>query len=422
MSRKNRILIINQFFHPEYVTAAVLITQLAEDLAASGFSVEVLCGKPKEYLAGTAKVPAEEGYRGMRIRRIRYIQLSRESKIGRILNQFSFIIAVTLRWWNFLCCELIVVNTMPPLLPLIPALMNALFGRRFVFVCYDLYPDLAIRMGAIGRDGLIDRVMCLTNRLTYRRAARIVALGGEMERHMLSTGLVADRERIAVIPNWYDGDPALCTPLDPQPGPVFTVVYSGNMGVCQDMDTIMDCAARLAYREDIRFAFAGHGVKIGQLKERAEQAGLRNVTFHGYLMGNEFTALMHAADCFLLSLEPGIEGLAVPSKTYSYLAAGRPVAAIIAGDTDIAVQLTEYDAGFIVNSGDGEGLARVMEALAADRERQCAMGMNARRLFEERYRREICTGKYVMMIEDLLNESQRSEDRTQKTDHKKAKV
>jgi glycosyltransferase involved in cell wall biosynthesis len=415
--KADRILMMDQFFYPEYVTASVLNTQLAEDLAARGIGVDVLCGKPKEYLAGREKAPSRETYKGIRIRRVGYLQLSRKSKLGRLVNYFSFIFSVALRWPSLLGYGLIAVYSTPPLLPLVPALMRFFFGRKFVFICYDLYPDLAISMGAIGKRGLVSGAMRFTNRLTYGRAEKIVALGEEMKRHMLAAGLARGENQIEVIPNWYDGDPTLYTPVGalkrgeaPEASEApFTVVYSGNMGVCQDMDTIMGCIELLerGHKEgrsprSPRFEFAGHGVKLKSLKARAA-SGLGSVKFHGFLMGEEFRALMKSADCFIVSLKRGMEGLAVPSKTYSYLAAGRPVAAIIARDTDTARMLLQYDAGAVFDNGDAEGLARWIESLAADRAAQARMGANARRLFEEHYSREICTGKYADLFERILS-------------------
>jgi glycosyltransferase involved in cell wall biosynthesis len=375
--KSDRVLILNQFFYPEYVTASVLITQMAEDLAARGIGVDVLCGMPKEYLEGAQRVPKRETYKGIAIRRVGYLQLSRRSKVGRLLNYFSFIASIALHFPKLLGYRLIVVNTMPPLLPLIPAVMNGLFGRKFAFVCYDLYPELAIRMGAIGRGSLIDRVMRFTNRRVYRRASAVVALGEEMKRYMLSSGLIADEDRVHVIPNWYDGgEEAFRQARRASEGP-FNVVYSGNMGVCQDMDTILKCAERLRDRPDIRFIFTGHGNKADALKAEAGRLGLGNVTFHGYLMGREYEEMLASADCFVVSLEKGIEGLAVPSKTYSYLAAGRPVLAIIDRNTDIARMIELYECGFSMDNGDAEGMAGRILEMAEDGAAHARMAGNA---------------------------------------------
>lgn len=401
--KSRKILVLSQFFHPEYVTSSVLVTQMAEDLAAAGLDVEALCGMPKEYLEGQVEAPHIEGYKGLLIRRVGYLQLPRQSKAGRLLNYFTFIASVALRWPTLLKYEYIVVYSLPPLLPLIPALLNLFFGRKFVFVCYDLYPDLAIEMKAINRGSAIDRVMRFANRLVYRRASAVITIGGEMKRHMLSSGLASDADRIHVISNWYDGDPDEYEPADQtNKGEAFSVVYSGNMGICQDMDTILKCAEKLRDRKDIRFVFTGHGNKAADLKQEAARLGLENVEFHGYLMGREYTEMLAHADCFVVSLEKGIEGLAVPSKTYSYLAAGRPVLSIMSEDTDISGMLAEYDCGYTLQSGDVDGLAGRILAMASDREALARMGGNARRLYAEQFRREICTGQYVKLMKELL--------------------
>jgi glycosyltransferase involved in cell wall biosynthesis len=403
MKKRSKILVLSQFFQPEYVTSSVLVTQMAEDLAAAGLDVEVLCGMPKEYLDGQVEAPSKENYKGMLIRRAHYLQLSRKTKIGRLLNYFSLIVSMAWHWPLFFRYEYVIVYTLPPLLPLLPALMNVFFGKKFVFVCYDLYPDLAIQMQAIGRGSAIDKVMRFTNSRAYPRASAIVAIGEEMKQYMLSSGLAMDASRIKVIPNWYDGDPNAYREMDEAKKDCFTVAYSGNMGVCQDMDTILKCAEVLKGRQDIHFVFTGHGNKADSLKQEAERLGLANVEFHGYLMGQEYSNMLNNADCFIVSLEKGMEGLAVPSKTYSYLAAGRPVLAIIDKNTDISRLLKQNNCGFTVENGDGAGMARYILSMAEDHAALTQMGRNARKLYEEQFRREICTTKYVELMENLMN-------------------
>ncbi len=407
MSKRNRILILSQFYHPEYVTASVLIGQMAEDLAAQGFDVEVLCGRPKEYVEGAGKVPGRETHKGVHIRRARYLQLPRKSRLGRLVNYFTFVASVLLRWPTLLGYGLLVVYTNPPLLPMVPALLNRLFGQRFAFVCYDLYPELAIRMGAVGRGSAIDQVMGPINRAVYGNASAIVALGQDMKRYMATSGLAPHPERIEVIPNWYDDATDVYRPMPAAQPAVFTVVYSGNMGVCQDMETILAAARLLQGRADIRFVFTGHGNKADSLKETAGREGLENLSFDGYLTGERFAALLAGASCFLVSLEAGMEGLAVPSKTYSYLAAGRPVLSIMAEDADVSRILVEREAGLAFANGDGQGLADGIAALADDYERCQRMGRNARALFVQEYRRELCTARYGELFARLLGQGDR---------------
>jgi glycosyltransferase involved in cell wall biosynthesis len=119
-------------------------------------------------------------------------------------------------------------------------------------------------------------------------------------------------------------------------------------------------------------------------------------------MGKDFEDMLASADCFLVSLEKGIEGLAVPSKTYSYLAAGRPVLAIIDRDTDISRMLELYECGFTVENGDAEAMAERILEMAGDRAATAEMGKRARRLYEENYKREICTKQYIELFKEVL--------------------
>ncbi len=404
MSKQNRVLVLNQYFYPEYVTSSVLVTQMAEDMATAGLDVEVLCGMPKEYFSGQSKVRRKERHNGLLIRRVGYLQLSRKSKIGRLLNYFSLIASMAARWPLFLRYELVIVYSLPPLLPLLPALMNVLFGKKFMFACYDLYPDLAIAMKAIRPGSAIDRVMSFTNRLVYPRATAIVAIGTEMKKYMAKSGLVRDGAKIRVLPNWYDDEPNIYTEPTDQPKEQFVVAYCGNMGICQDMETILQCAAVLKDRDNIHFVFTGHGNKAESLKAEAAQLYLANIEFHGFLTGKAYTDMLANADCFVVSLERGMEGLAVPSKTYSYLAAGRPVLAIIDPDTDISRDLAQYECGYTIKYHDSKGMAGLILEMAEDRGKLAQMGRNARRLYEEHYTREACTKGYVELVRELLDQ------------------
>ncbi|MCG7421231.1 glycosyltransferase WbuB, partial [Macrococcus epidermidis] len=87
-----KILILCQYFHPEYVSSATLPTQLAEDLMKDDFQIDVICGMPKEY-ANQKKIRKKEDYEGIRIKRLNYTEFNNKSKIGRIINFFSLFLS-----------------------------------------------------------------------------------------------------------------------------------------------------------------------------------------------------------------------------------------------------------------------------------------------------------------------------------------
>ena len=404
---KKDVLILCQYFYPEYVSSAVLPTELAEELVNRGLTVDVLCGYPYEYYDG-ADVAVQETYRGIGIRRVRYSRFDKGRPIARLVNYLSLLLSFTLRFGKFFEYRCIIVYSNPPILPLLPYYVSRWSTTKFVFVAYDIYPDVALKQGIMKQGGFIDRLMRSINRRVYGQASRVVALGKEMRDYMIRTGIAEKPDHIRVIPNWYSGN-SLET-RDISGGEFrylrerwpFIVLYSGNMGTCQDMDTILECMSEFRNRDDILFVFTGHGNKHSYVKDYLRDGGFKNAKVYGFLLGEDYYDVLNMADICLVSLAKGNEGLGVPSKTYGYLAAGKPVLAIMADDTDISRYLKQYGAGGNVRQGDVSGLRTLILRYLEDRELLMQSSKNAKRLFSELYERAKCTEQYYHMIMELL--------------------
>lgn len=148
---KKDVLILCQYFYPEYVSSATLPTEMAEDLVENGLSVDVLCGYPSEY-STDKDLPKKQKYKNINIRRVKYIQLNKKRTLSRLINYFSFIFSMLLRWPRMMNYKCIIVYSNPPLLPIIPAILSAIFRKKFIFVSYDIYPDLAVLMDTIKKE------------------------------------------------------------------------------------------------------------------------------------------------------------------------------------------------------------------------------------------------------------------------------
>ena len=133
------ILFLCQYFYPEYITSAQLPFDTVMALKKAGFSVDVLCGYPREYLEGS-DVPSQEVVEGVSIRRLKYLQLNRAGFLGRLVNYFSFTLMVLLHLGKLAKYKSVLVYSNPPILPWVASWGKALFGTKLVFVAYDLYP------------------------------------------------------------------------------------------------------------------------------------------------------------------------------------------------------------------------------------------------------------------------------------------
>lgn len=411
MKEKKDVLFLCQYFYPEYVSSATLPYDTAKALVKAGFSVSALCGYPNEYNKD-GKAPMEEVHEGISIKRIKYLQLQRSNFIGRIINYFSFTFSILLRFFSLKNYKSIIVYSNPPVLPLIAAWANKFFNTKMIFVCYDVYPEMAYITNSISENGLICRMMKFINKRIYKYVNKVIALSNEMKKYLLQHRKQLEELQVEVIPNWYENNPLTnlsqsysnnkFTKLNPREKLI--VSYFGNMGICQDLDTILEAIRILKNDDEIRFVFAGHGNKMEQLRKSIKKERLDNIVVYDFLHGHDFQDALNISDAFLVSLTAGLTGLAVPSKTYSYMMAGKPVIAIMGIDSDISKDLIENNAGYAMDVGEVDELVVSIQKLKKDDQLRAQMGVNSRRVFEEKYTTEKAMSKYVEMIKKVLED------------------
>ena len=399
--KKKDILFACQFFYPEYVSSATLPYDTACALRDSGYTVDALCGYPREY-SREKDIPLRETVDGITIRRLKYLQLKRSGFLGRLINYFSFSLMVFLNLWRFAGYRAVIVYSNPPILPWIASWAKLFFGTRLYFVAYDLYPELAVQTHSLREGSIICRLMQHINRCVYKRADGVVALSHEMRQFILDNRCIPP-ERVHVIPNWYEdsrqeniGENS----FEQLTAGRFVVSYFGNMGICQDMQTILDAMRLLKDEPSVFFLFAGHGNKMDALKNALREEKIENAKIFDFLHGQQFLDALGISDCALVSLAEGTTGLCVPSKTYSYMMQGIPLLAIM-DEGDIVGDI-EAGAGRWVRNGDGRGLADAILEMSRDPDRLAAMRIKCRELFLENYTREVCTGKYVSLFQNNL--------------------
>jgi len=409
MKNKKDILFLCQFFYPEYISSATLPFDTAAALSKAGFSVGALCGYPKEYSLNR-EIPLKETCENIDIRRLKYIQLERSNIIGRLINYFSFAMSVALHFVQFKKYKVVVVYSNPPILPILPSLANMLFKTKIIFVSYDVYPEMAHITKSISQGGMISKVMRAANKMIFKRVTKVVALSNDMKVYLLKRRPELSDDQIEVIPNWFEDNGKPDKSLVPK-NELFNVIKSesnlvvsclGNMGICQDLDTIVDAIRQLKNDNKIKFLFAGHGNKMSKLKELVKQEELKNVIIFEFLHGKDFEDALNISDCFLVSLTDGLTGLCVPSKTYSYMMAGKPVIAIMGENSDIVKDLEENKAGFSMEVGESAKLVSAIKELRDNDDERKIMGENCRNIFLKKYTKEHCTQQYVDMMKEIM--------------------
>ena len=403
MKPKKDVLFLCQFFHPEYISSAQLPFDTAKALQKSGLTVDVLCGYPREYYSGPP-VPDEEVIEGISVQRLHYLQPSRSHTLGRLINYFSFTLSVFLHMGRLKQYRTVLFYSNPPVLPWVASWAKKRFGCKLVFVSYDLYPELALRTGALKPGSSVSRLMKHINEAVYPKLDAVVALSSEMKAFLAGNRTI-DPKKITVIPNWYADNGEPCRDLTGnrfarELGNKFVVSYFGNMGTVQDVDTILDAIRLLRDDGSIFFLFAGHGNKMEALKKAISEENLCNARVLDFLHGKDYRDALQISSAALISLEAGTTGLCVPSKTYSYMMEGIPLIAIM-DDSDIVSDIRS-GAGVSLKNGESQRLAALIRGMAADPQGREAMSRKCRKLYLGHYTPEICTGQYVSLFRQLL--------------------
>lgn len=398
---KKKILILCQYFYPEYVSSATLPTQMAEDLLKKGIDVDVMCGWPYEY-SKRKHVKKRESYYGINIERLKYTKLNSKSKVGRIVNFFSLFVSFVMKMPKMMKYDEILVYSNPPILPLIPDILYRYFKKPYSFVVYDIAPDNALKTGATQPGSLIDRLMKYINKHVYHNAKNIIVLGTEMKNYLLDNNIATRENHIHVIPNWYDTQNLTDAIVRNEEFKKLRsqyekiLLYSGNMGQLQDMQTIIDFVKQNKHDDRTLTIFCGHGKKQHLIREAIQKYQLKHVRVYDFLTGSDYTDVLKIADACFASLVPEGIGLGVPSKNYGYLAAKKPLILIMDKQSDIVRHIEEYDAGIHVANGDAGAILHFIQTHSRDALK--IKGAHAYQLFKNEYTRQKSTNKYYELL------------------------
>ena len=400
---KGDVIFLCQFFYPENVSSATLPFDTAKHLADCGFEVGALCGYPKEY-AVDGNVPTKETVSRIYIRRIKYIQLDRKSKLGRLINYFSFTLSAFLHIRTLKKYRAVIVYSNPPILPAVAILAKRLYKTKLVFVAYDVYPEIGYASASIKKGHLIDKVMKRINRSLYAGVDKVVSLTDEMKHFLLSNRDGISEENIVTIANWSH-EKSIAKSKDAytrfgyKKGQ-FIVSYFGNMGTCQDINTLIHAAKLMKDDDRVRFLIIGHGNKKEQVKKFISDNALLNTQLLDYLTGDDFEKAVSITSCFIVSLEKGLIGTCAPSKYYSCLQGGHPIIAVVEKGSYLAEEVENERIGCYVAIDDAISLKRQITRLCNNPDECEKMGERAKQLYLNRYNKSIAMKKY----EDLFSE------------------
>ncbi len=401
-----RILMLSNYYKPEKAASPYLGENKREAYAAAGFEMVLYTPVPtrgisEEVRREYSKRLYEEELDGKL--KVHRFPLMREGR-----NPIQRALRYALSIWKLYRLalketdiDILAMGSTPPINGLMFKKLKKKLGCKIVYNLQDMFPDSLVTAGMTKRGSLIWKLGRKIEDITYRDADHIVALSEDFKRIVLSRGV--PEEKVTVIRNWVDEQAVVDVPrsenalfdtygLDREK---FYICYSGNVGLSQNMDMLLDVAKSLADRPDIGFVIVGEGAYKAQVEARIQNEQIGNVTLLPFQPYETISEVFSLGDCGLIISKAGTGVSSVPSKTWSVMSAARPVLASFDKGGELDNIINESECGVCVPANDANAFREAVLRLADDKAACTAMGQNGRRYIEDNLTRAIGTAKWV---------------------------
>ena len=270
-----------------------------------------------------------------------------------------------------------------------------------IFNIQDVFPDAAIETGAITSKRIISAARWL-ERISYHRSDAVVVLSDDLRDNVVAKVSPRHVSKIKVIPNFVDADRIV--PMDRLTpyrrelniGDELVVMYAGNVGYSQSLTMLLHAARHMP---NVTFVINGDGAARADLE--AQASGLSNIRFAGYQPRERVGEVLASGDIHVVPLRTGLGAVSVPSKTYSILAAARPVVAAIDPGTEVTRILDQSGAGVSVAPDNEEVFTAALKNMVENIEVAREQGRKGRQWVETHVSPAAVAYSYLSLIADI---------------------
>lgn len=382
------VVVLCPHFVPDNAPTGTVMTRIVHELVALGHTVHVVTALPWYRDHAIA-----DGWKGSWVRRektewgsiIRVHPFPGDDKTNLVRRAVGFVAYSVLAGLQglrvggwFRRADVVIAMSPPLTLGVTGRVVATLRRAPLIFNIQDVFPDAAVETGAISNRRII-AVASWLERLSYRVSNLVTVLSSDLADNVRAKMSDSRADRVREIPNFVDTDAIVpgdrLTPYRAElglgDGPV--VLYGGNVGFSQSLELVLAAAAAFP---DVKFLINGDGAARSSLESDA--AHLDNVVFRGYIEGERLAELLATGDIHVVPLKAGLGRVSVPSKTYSIMAAGRPVLAAIDPDTAVPRILADSGGGVAVAPDDPAAFIAGLADLLDDLDAAAALGAAGR--------------------------------------------
>lgn len=371
-----KLRIMCEYFSETDVSTGKILADLTDALFEYGNvqSCLVISGR-RPYRPQSRSLPSFEQKQGKWLTIYRLFQSDFRDKgtVGRLVDNLLFTLGSLISASVNREPNVNLVLTNPPFLPLATLALSRIKGTPYIYLIHDIYPDIAVASHILKAGSITDKLFRGLQRHMLNGAERVVVLGRCMAEEVQERYGVPE-DKITVIPNWWSPVFRRRESHRPRVTETLRFTYAGNIGVAQDFESILDAAAEIEQNDQkILIELIGEGEKRNKIAEYLKEHPSLPVSLKPYLSEKELAHhFLNTTDVALVTLNPEVSGLAVPSKTYNILAAGLPILAIMDKRSEIGRMVEETGCGIVVSPGDREGLVQAIRQFKDPEFRQVA--------------------------------------------------
>ncbi|MDX1953715.1 MAG: WcaI family glycosyltransferase [Verrucomicrobiota bacterium] len=378
-------------YSPELTGIAPYNAALCDYLKEKGSDVRMVTSFP--YYPSWKKIPGEEwllhrkdDFDGVPVHRCWHYVPEKPNSLKRILHEGSFVLTSFIRLLFLPRPDVYIVVSPPLLLGAAAWMLTLIKGGQYIFHVQDLQPDAALGLGML-KKGLFTRMLYKLEAIAYRHAVRVSGISEGMLNAFRSKNV--PESKILYFPN---GVVLPDRATEPPRGlfrlreglseKLFLVVYSGNLGVKQGLDILVQAASQLR-APNVMIIICGEGATKPQLAEAIKQKNLTNIKLLPLQSDQHYKEMLVDADLSVITQQKGTGSFFFPSKLLINLAYFRPVLTVADSVSELAKAVTAGNFGVNVEPENAAALTQAIEQLATNPERLKNFGLAGRTFVEQ---------------------------------------
>jgi glycosyltransferase involved in cell wall biosynthesis len=398
------LLIITQVYVPDPASVGQHVADVAKEMVRRGWRVLVYTSA-RGYDDPSQRYRRRETLDGVDVRRLPLSSFGKRSIPIRLIAQACFMVQAVVLGLVTRRLGLVLVSTSPPFAGIGGAMLSWLRRVPLVWWVMDLNPDQMVASGKLSPRSVVARVFDWMNRVTLRRSRAVVVMDRFMRERVLAKLDVP--EKLHVLPPWPHEDVLKAVPSRPNAfrdergfGDAFVVMYSGNHGIQNPLQTLLDAARLLEERNDLLFVFIGGGAGKIDVDRRVAE-GARNIRSLPFQPLSRIGTSLSAADVHVVSLANEAVGVIHPCKIYGAMAIGRPVLFFGPEASHVGDIFHASDIGRVVAHGDARAaVAAIQELIAMGDDGREAMGRRATGIISASFSSAGLLGRFCDILDD----------------------